>query len=265
MGGKKGNVFNRGLIYRKMLQSPLEGFTIKPLIRIHNNYIDFSITNSTIFLIISVLLISIIINNSIQRKRIIKGRWGFLIENLYTKIEEIGKEMIPGEYKRYIPLTVILFLFILANNIIGLVPYSFTTTAHIILTITMSLSIMIGVTIIGVVKHKFSFIKLFIPQGLEGGVKVMIPLIFCIEIISYLIRIISLSVRLAANLMSGHTLLKILANFGLKYTISFPILLIIPIGLISVVYLLEIGVALIQAYVFTLLTTTYIRDTELLH
>lgn len=249
-----------------MLYSPLEIFLIKPIVRIHNNWVDLSITNSTIYLIISIVLILTIMNNSIKGNKIIKGRWGSSIENMYVKIEEIVKEMIPGEYKRYIPLSIILFLFILTNNIIGLVPYSFTTTAHFIMTITMSLSIMIGVTLIGIYKHKFKFITLFIPQGLnEGAVRIMIPLIFCIEIISYLIRVISLSVRLAANLMSGHTLLKILANFGLKYTISFPILLIIPVALISAVYLLEIGVAIIQAYVFTLLTTTYIRDTELLH
>lgn len=191
---------------------------------------------------------------------------GLFNRTIYIKIEEIVKEMIPGEYRRYIPFSIIIFLFILTNNVIGLIPYSFTTTAHFIMTITMSLTIMIGVTIIGITKHKFKFINLFIPQGLnEGFIKFIIPLIFFIEILSYLIRVISLSVRLSANLMSGHTLLKIIANFGLKYSLAFPILLIIPIGLLIAIYLLEIGVAIIQAYVFTLLTTTYIRDTELLH
>lgn len=248
------------------MRTPLEQFLIKPIFRLYNDWFDITITNSTIYLIISIIIITIIINTSFKDNKLIKGRWGIILETTYKKIEEIIKEMIPGEYKRYIPLTIIIFLFILFNNIIGLIPYSFTTTAHVIMTITMSLTIMIGVTIIGIVKHKFHFIKLFLPQGLnQGFLKLLIPLIFFIEIVSYLIRIISLSVRLAANLMSGHTLLKIVANFGLKYSIAMPILIIIPVSLLTAIYLLEIGVAIIQAYVFTLLTTTYIKDTELLH
>lgn len=249
------------------MYSPLEQFLIKPVFRIYNNWYDLTITNSTIYTAISIIImLGIFTTSVISNNKIIKGRWGIFLETAYTKIEEIVKEMIPGEYKRYIPFTITIFFFILTNNVLGLVPYSFTTTAHFIVTITMSLTIMIGVTLIGIIKHKFKFITLFIPQGLnQGMIKLVIPLIFFIEVLSYLIRVISLSVRLSANLMSGHTLLKIIANFGLKYTISFPILLFIPIGLLSAIYLLEIGVALIQAYVFTLLTTTYIRDTELLH
>lgn len=248
------------------MYSPLEQFLIKPIIRIYNNWFDLTITNSTIYLIIGVGIITIIINTIMKDSKIIKGRWGIVIETTYKKIEEIIKEMIPTDYKKYIPFTIILFLFILINNLIGIIPYSFTTTAHIILTLTMSLTIMIGVTLLGFYKHKLYFFKLFLPQGLnQGFLKYLIPLIFSIELTSYLIRVISLSVRLAANLISGHTLLKIIANFGLKYTISFPILLILPIGLLSAVYILEIGVAIIQAYVFTLLTTTYIKDAELLH
>lgn len=250
-----------------MINSPLEQFLIKPVFRIYNNWIDLTISNSTIFMCISVLIILTIFNiSTVSNNKLIKGRWGFCIETAYKKIEEIVKEMIPIVYKKYIPFTIILFFFILLNNIIGLIPYSFTTTAHFIVTITMSLTIMIGVTLIGIVKHKFKFITLFLPQGLnQGMIRLIIPLIFFIEILSYLIRVISLSVRLMANLMSGHFLLKIIANFGLKYSLSFPILLFIPIAFLFAIYLLEIGVAIIQAYVFTLLTTTYIRDTELLH
>ena len=248
------------------MRSPLEQFLIKPVVRISNQWVDFTITNSTIYTIIAIIIIIGLYNININTNYILKNRWGSIIETIYLKIEEIGKEMIPGEYKRYIPLIISIFMFILINNVIGLIPYSFTTTAHIIFTLTMSLTIMIGVTIIGITKHKFKFINLFIPQGLnEGFIKFIIPLIFVIEILSYLIRVISLSVRLTANLMSGHTLLKIIANFGLKYSLSFPILLIIPIFLLCAIYILEIGVAIIQAYVFALLTTTYIKDTELLH
>lgn len=247
--------------------SPLEQFVIKPIVRIKNNWLDLTITNSTIFIIISIALILIIYNiNYNNNNKIIKTRWGIVLENLYQGIEKIIKDIIPGIYKKYIPFVIIIFLFILTNNIIGLIPYSFTTTSHIILTITMSLTIMIGVTIIGISKHKFKFFKLFIPNGLnKGAIQLIVPLIFFIEVLSYLIRVISLSVRLSANLLSGHTLLKIVANFGLKISYLSSILLIIPVLLLSIIYLLEIGVAIIQAYVFTLLTTTYIKDTEFLH
>jgi len=249
------------------MYSPLEQFIIKPIIRINNNWIDLTISNSTIYIIIAISIILIIFNISVNiNNNLIKGRWGYLLEKFYQEITSLTKDLIPGEYIRYIPLIIIVFFFILSNNIIGLIPYSFTTTAHFIMTITMSLSIMIGVTIRGIGKHKFNFLKLFIPSGLnEGAIKFIIPLIFFIEILSYFIRIISLSVRLAANLLSGHTLLKIIANFGLKYSLYFPVILIIPISLLIAVYLLEIGVSIIQAYVFTLLVITYIKDTELLH
>lgn len=246
--------------------SPLEQFLIKPIIRINNEWVDFTISNSTIFLTLAISLIILVYNKNINNYKIIKNRYGYIIEKLYLEVNKLVKDMIPGEYKRYIPFSLILFLFILGNNILGLIPYSFTTTSHIIMTFTMSLSIMIGVTLIGLFKHKFKFFTLFLPSGLnQGGVKVLIPLIFFIEVISYLIRVISLSVRLSANLISGHTLLNIIANFGLKYSLSIPILVLIPISFLSAVYLLEIAVAVIQAYVFTLLTTTYVKDTELLH
>lgn len=246
--------------------SPLEQFLIIPILRINNEWLDLTISNSTLFLIIAISLIIGVFYKYIFNNILIKNRSGYIIEKLYVEVNNIVKDMIPGEYKRYIPFAIILFLFILSNNLLGLIPYSFTTTSHIIMTLTMSLSIMIGVTLIGLFKHKFKFFTLFLPSGLnQGGVKVLIPLIFFIEIISYLIRVISLSVRLSANLISGHTLLNIIANFGIKYSFSIPILVIIPISFLSAVYLLEIAVALIQAYVFTLLTTTYIKDTELLH
>ena len=247
------------------MYNPLEQFKITPIIRIYNEWLDLTITNSTIMMLISVLVILLITsrdNNIIVNKR------ERLFEILYLKIEEILLAMLGGKGKsKYIPLIKNIFLFILLNNIIGLVPYSFTTTSHIAITLTFSLSIIIAVTFLGFRIHSFSFFNLFIPSGLNKGfIKMLIPLIFLIEIISYLTRIISLSVRLTANMMSGHTLLKIIANFGLKYTLFKPyIFLLIPLVILIPVLLLELGVAFIQAYVFTLLTASYIKDAELLH
>lgn len=258
--------------------TPLEQFKLSPIIRIYNDYIDLTISNSTIYMIISVLSIIIFIWGSQKNnyKLAFGGNSYFktFFEILYIKTEEIINDIIGKKFNNYIPLIFSLFLFILFNNIIGLIPYSFTTTSHIIVTLTMSLTIMIGLTLIGFYKHSYKFFNLFIPNGLNKGfTKFIIPLIFAIELISYLSRIISLSVRLAANLMSGHTLLKIIANTSVtaissvKATFGFvsSVLILLPIFLLCALFILETGVSIIQAYVFTLLTTTYIKDVELLH
>ena len=248
------------------MYNPLEQFTITPLIRIYNDWIDLTISNSTIILLVSVLVIFFLLSPSSSNILVGINKWQRLIEVLYLKIEEITTSMLPGKSK-YLPLIINIFLFILLNNLIGLIPYSFTTTSHIAITLTLSLSIIIGVTFIGFKKHSIGFFKLFIPSGLNKGfIRILIPLIFIIELISYLTRIISLSVRLTANMMSGHTLLKIIANFGLQYTYFYPyVFLLIPLLILIPVVILELGVAIIQAYVFTMLTVSYIKDAELLH
>lgn len=249
------------------MYNPLEQFTITPLIRIYNDWIDLTITNSTIMLLISVFTILLIANLSINsgKNLIIANKWERFIELTYKAVQDIVVSMLPGKSnEKYIPLIINIFLFILLNNLIGLIPYSFTTTSHMAITLTLSLSIIIGVTFIGFKKHSIGFFKLFIPSGLNKGfIKILIPLIFVIELISYLTRIISLSVRLTANMMSGHTLLKIIANFGLIY--SSGIFVLIPLLILIPVVILELGVAIIQAYVFTMLTASYIKDAELLH
>ena len=248
------------------MYNPLEQFTITPLIRIYNDWIDLTITNSTIMLLISVLTILLI--TSSYNNKIIVNKWQRFVELTFKAVQDIVVSILPGKSnEKYIPLIMNIFLFILLNNLIGLIPYSFTTTSHMAITLTLSLSIIIGVTFIGFKKHSIGFLKLFIPSGLNKGfIRVLIPLIFLIELISYLTRIISLSVRLTANMMSGHTLLKIIANFGLQYTYFYPyIFVLIPLIILIPVVILELGVAIIQAYVFTMLTASYIKDAELLH
>lgn len=248
------------------MYNPLEQFTITPLIRIYNDWIDLTITNSTIMLLISVFTILLITRSvGLGNNLIIANKWERFIELTYKAVQDIVVSMLPGKSnEKYIPLIINIFLFILLNNLIGLIPYSFTTTSHMAITLTLSLSIIIGVTFIGFKKHSIGFFKLFIPSGLNKGfIKILIPLIFVIELISYLTRIISLSVRLTANMMSGHTLLKIIANFGLLY--SSGIFVLIPLLILIPVVILELGVAIIQAYVFTMLTASYIKDAELLH
>ena len=250
------------------MYNPLEQFTITPLIRIYNDWIDFSITNSTIMLLISVFSIFLLTTNALFNNKIIVNKWQRFIELSYKALQEIVVSILPGKSnEKYIPLIINIFYFILLNNIIGLIPYSFTTTSHMAITLTLSLAIIIGVTFIGFKKHSLGFFNLFLPSGLNKGfIRILIPLIFLIEFISYFTRIISLSVRLTANMMSGHTLLKIIANFGLQYTSFYPyVFVLIPLLILIPVVILELGVAIIQAYVFTMLTASYIKDAELLH
>ena len=161
---------------------------------------------------------------------------------------------------KYSPLIINLFFFILLNNIIGLIPYSFTTTSQIIITLTFSTSILIGVTLIGIKTHKLKFFNVFIPSGIPTFI---LPLIFIIEIISYLSRVVSLSVRLSANMIAGHLILFIISTFSINFNILFKIVIFLP--LLILLFFLEIGVCFIQAYVFIVLTSTYIKDINETH
>lgn len=239
-----------------MIYSPLEEFNIYNIIRRNNIYYDITISNMTIYLIIAgIIILSIkIINN----KKIKNNKGRKIINIIYMKIEEMNKEFL--QFTKYMPLIFYIFIFILINNLLGIIPYSFTTTSHFIITITMSLSIIIAITIIGLYKHSFKFFTLFIPSGLN--IKIIIPLIFIIELISYLSRIVSLSVRLTTNMISGHILLHLISSFGILLPLFFSF---IPILLLFPFFLLEIGVCVIQAYVFTLLTLSYIKDVYYLH
>jgi F-type H+-transporting ATPase subunit a len=165
----------------------------------------------------------------------------------------------------YFPFIYTLFLFILINNLIGMVPYSFATTSHFVLTFALSFSVVLGATILGLRKHNFKFFSLFVPAGCPIG---LLPLIIIIEFISYLTRNMSLGLRLAANVLSGHMLLNILS--GLTFNIMTSGILFFFIGLLPLSFILafsglEVAIAFIQAQVFVMLTCTYIKDAIYLH
>lgn len=239
------------------MYSPLEQFKAIPSYRLYNNLYDLSISNYTIYTILSIIICIYIIYNS---NKIISNRREKIGEILYNKVEEIVIDMIG--ITKYIPIIYSIFIMILINNIIGLIPYSLTITNHIIYTIYMSTTIIIGITIRGIQKHGIGFLRLFIPSGLTGNTIYILPLIFIIEIISYISRIISLSVRLSANMISGHLLLHIITNFGIQLSIY---ICIIPILLLFPIYILELAVCIIQSYVFAILIVSYIKDVEYLH
>lgn len=232
------------------MYSPLEQFKVEGYLM---NYFNILISNHNIYLLISSILLIIILEMTFLKKKIIQNRVKTILLNLWMNINTAF------DYNKYKPFLFSLFLFILINNLFGLIPYSFATTSQLIFTFTLSITIWISVTLIGLFKHGFSFFTLFIPSGVPS---LLLPFIFLIEIVSYLSRILSLAVRLSCNIISGHCLLTILSSLGLLLP---PFLLFFPILFLTGIFILELAVSFIQAYVFTLLTLTYIKDVEYLH
>jgi ATP synthase subunit 6 len=150
-----------------------------------------------------------------------------------------------------------IFAFVLSANLLGLMPYCFTLTAQIFLNFLLAFSVVLGLSIFGFIYHSYHFVKFFIPSGVPSF---LIPILFIIELISYCIRPLSLSARLFANLLSGHTLLHILSNFGLYLFKKFPVIFILPFVFIFFIIILEFCIAFIQAYVFILLSLIYLND-----
>jgi len=235
------------MIYR----SPLEQFEIY--------YIFGPITNSALFILLAFILIYHFLYFGTKKGTIIPNRWQSVVELLYLALLNLIKENIGAKGIKYFPFIFIIFIFILFTNLLGMIPYSFTVTSHIVVTFTLSLSIFIGVTLIGLKIHGLHFFSFFVPQGAP---KLLLPLLVVIEAISYTARAFSLAIRLFANMMSGHTLLKIIASFGWTLItmggIALPLLSVIPIALILAITGLEIGIAFLQAYVFTILTCIYL-------
>lgn len=196
---------------------------------------------------------------------LIPSRWQSIAEMYYDFIASMVKEQVGNAGKQYFPFIFTIFTFVLLNNVIGLIPYTLTPTSHFVITMTLSCTIFIGVTIIGVLKHKLHFLSFFLPPGAPIA---LAPFLVVIEMISYFFRAISLGVRLFANMLSGHCLVKILAGFGFSMiTMGGPMIYAaIPLMVVVVaVFFLEIGVGFLQAYVFTILTCIYFKDAIELH
>ena len=237
--------------------SPLEQFEILPIL-----LIPFVFTNASLILIIALLFIFIFYN---IKEKFIPTRFQQIFEIIFNTTIELSYANIGKQGKNFVPLIFVLFFFILLCNLIGMVPYSFTLTSHLIITFTLSLTIYIGFNIIGIKKHKIHFLNLLLPSGSSIF---LVPLLVPLELVSYIFRVISLPVRLFANMMAGHTLLKVIAGFAwamLNVNSFIFIAHFIPLLLLVILIGLEFGVAIIQAYVFTILTCMYINDALNLH
>ena len=242
----------------KMYYNPLEEFEILELIVVKTPSI--TITNVTLSLILGTIIMTILTMRTTKEKLI--NRRKILSEIIYDSILSIIRNQIGHKEEKYIGLIYGLFSIIVICNLLGMIPYAFTATSHFVLTLSLSVAIIIAVTIIGFKKHKISFFSVLIPEGTPLG---LVPLLVVLELLSYIARAISLGVRLGANCLAGHTLLKIISVFSWQFVQSYVYLSIIPLIFISALISLELGIALLQSYVFTTLTCLYIRDSINLH
>nr|AET13207.1 ATP synthase F0 subunit 6 [Catostylus mosaicus] len=212
-------------------------------------------TNSSLMLLVSIIITLLFF----KVDNLIPKRWQIPIEILYDHWVNLVKDSLGSPGLKYFPFIFSLFLLIAWLNVLGLFPYVFTVGTHIIVTFGISLSILVVVTILGIKNFKFNFFSMLMPQGAPMA---LAPLLVLIETASYLSRAISLGVRLAANLSAGHLLFAILASFSYKMIVNNLLLLsLFPLSIMIFITVLEIAVALIQAYVFCLLTTIYLEDT----
>lgn len=248
-----------------MINSPLEQFEINRLIKLEIGWLDLSLTNSTIAMIIATITFILLCNFTLVNSKLIPTRWQSVIEYIYEFIHGLIKDQIGNKGYPYFPLIFTIFVFILFCNLIGMIPYSFTATTHLVITFGLSLAIFVGVTIIGFLSHGIKFFSILMPGGASIA---LAPLLVIIELISYFARAISLAVRLFANMMAGHTLLKIISTFGWKMILAGGFLSVaglVPITILFLLTGLEIAIAILQAYVFTVLTCSYLNDSINLH
>jgi len=234
-----------------------EVYRIGPEIKLGT--INLSFTNASLFMVISSLAILLLLFLGTKKKLLIPSKIQFVTEMSYTFIAKMINDTAGPDGKPFFPFIFTLFMFVLFCNMVGMLPYSFTVTSHIIVTFMFAAMVFVGVTIIGFIKHGIKYLELFVPKGVPI---VLLPLIVVIEIISYLSRPVSLSVRLFANMMAGHTMLKVFGGFVISLGLLGGWL---PLSFSVALTGLEILVAFLQAYVFAILTCIYLNDALNLH
>lgn len=251
------------------ITTPLDQFEIRDLLSVNApilGNLHVSLTNIGLYLTIGTFLILSLNLLATNYNKLVSNGWSVSQESLYATIHSIVINQINEKKGQiYFPFIYTLFIFILLNNLIGMIPYSFASTSHFILTFALSFTVVLGATILGFQKHGLEFFSLLVPAGCPLG---LLPLLVLIEFISYLSRNVSLGLRLAANILSGHMLLNILAGFTYNIMTSgfiFFFLGLIPLAFIIAFSGLELAIAFIQAQVFVVLSSSYIKDGLDLH
>lgn len=242
---------------------PLHQFMIHPLIHLEVAGYNISFTNSSLFMVLATFLSVLFLGAASRNPRLVPGRLQYIGESIFRFVQDLIRDNVGEKGLRYTPYVLSIFMFVLMGNFLGMIPYGFTFTSHIIITFAMAMIVFIGVTIIGFIKHGTHFFRLFFPEGTPFYIA---PLLIPVEIMSYFTRPVSLAVRLFANMVAGHVMLKIFAGFVvlLAGTSLFP-LAVLPFAINFAVIAFEFLVALLQAYVFTVLTCIYLNDAINLH
>jgi F-type H+-transporting ATPase subunit a len=238
--------------------SPIEQFEIQKILHVDIGGLDLSFTNSSLFMVIAAGVASAVLFLGGSRRAMVPGRLQSFAEMLYELVANMIRENAGKEGMKYFPFIFTLFVFILFGNVIGIIPGTFTFTSHIIITFALAFVVFLGVTVIGFSRHGAGYFRMFFPHGAPLWTAViLIP----VEIISYLSRPISLSVRLFANMTVGHVLLKVIGGF----VIAMGVAGIVPFAFLIPLTLLELFIAVLQAYIFAILSCVYLHDALHLH
>jgi len=240
------------------MADPLHQFEIHPIMPLQIGGVDVSFTNSSLFMALSVLATTVFLVGGMMNAKQIPGRWQGLVEMSYEFIAGMLHDNVGTKGRQYFPLIFSIFMFVLMGNLLGMIPYSFTYTSHIIVTFGLAIFVFLTMTLIGIIRHGLHYFTLFVPKGAPVF---MLPIIVPIEVLSYLSRPVSLAVRLFANMMAGHTMLKVFAGF----TVALGVFGVAPLAVNVALTAFEVMVAILQAYVFTILSCIYLHDAVHLH
>ncbi len=238
---------------------PIGQFLISPLFTEAGAPVGtFSYTNSSLWMTIVVAAATILFMVGASGRAVVPTRLQSVAELSYDFIRRMVRDAAGDEGLKYFPVIFTLFVFVLFSNLAGLIPYSFTVTSHLAVTATLALAVFVTVTVIGFIKHGIGFLGFFVPKDCPPA---MLPLLVPIEMISYFVRPISHSIRLGANMLAGHAILKVFAGFVAPLFIGG----VLPLAMMVAVYGLELLVAVVQAYIFTVLTCIYLNDALHMH
>lgn len=247
------------------MSSPLHQFEIHTVLPLNVAGYDVSLTNSSVFMILAVVTATIFFLLGMQKKALIPGRFQAAAEMLHNSVANIVSDTAGENSKPYFPLIFSIFVFILFCNLLGMIPFSFTVTSHIIITLMLGLVVFFTVTIVGFARHGIHFFSLFVPHGTPWP---MIPVMFILELFSFCVRPFSLAIRLFANMMAGHIILKVFAGMAITLLAAGGVTLaLLPLPILLNVALIgfEFFVAGLQAYIFAILASVYLHDALELH
>lgn len=247
------------------MANPVEQFVIKSKIPFELGGVDLSFTNSSLWMVFGLVLSAMFLTVALRPKEVIPGRLQVFAETLYEFVATMVRDNIGPKGRQYFPFVFTVFVFVLMGNVMGLLPYSFTYTSHLAVTGGLALTVFGAVIIFGFVNHGVKFLTLFVPAGVPWWI---LPLIVPIELVSFFVRPLTLSVRLFANMMAGHIMLKIIAGFCVAaagmaswgFMVGFA-----PAFIGTLMLIFELLVAFIQAYVFAILSCVYLKDSVDLH